>query len=398
MMARGKHKLSSRFVESVTKAGHHSDGQGLYLIVRASGSKSWSYVWIKQGRRREMGLGGLSKVPLALAREQAEQIRHQIGRGLNPFQERAIVRTRPFGEVADMLLAELEKGWTCEKHGAQWRRALKVLCEPIRSKHVDEIETSDILKILKPVLSISPETGRRLRSRMERVLDYASAHNWRDGENPARWKVHLENILISAPKKTRRHFSAMPYIDVPEFMSKLSENNAMSAKALMFTILTAARTSETLGARWSEIDFENKVWRVPSERMKMRREHIVPLSDGATRILNELYPNKKSDLVFRGKNPDASLSNMAMSMVMRRMGLGHFTVHGFRSSFRDFAGDKTTASREVAEAALAHRVGNVVEAAYRRGSALEKRKELMAVWFSYCYGDNHSGKTILLRA
>ena len=386
MMARGKHKLSSRFVESVTKAGHHSDGQGLYLIVRASGSKSWSFVWIRQGRRREMGLGGLSKVPLALAREQAEQIRHQIGRGLNPFQERAIVRTKPFGEVADMLLAELEKGWTSEKHGAQWRRALKVLCEPIRSKSVDEIETSDILRILKPVLATSPETGRRLRSRVERVLDYASAHNWRDGENPARWKGHLENILISAPKKTRKHFSAMPYPDLPAFVAKLSENDAMSAKALMFTILTAARTGEALGARWSEIDFESKVWRVPSERMKMRREHTVPLSDGAMSILETLYPNRKSDLVFHGKNPDTPLSNMAMSMVMRRMGLGHFTVHGFRSTFRDFAGDKTTVSREVAEAALAHRVGNVVEAAYRRGNVLEKRTELMVLWSFYCVG------------
>ena len=397
-MARGKHKLSTRFVESVTKAGHHIDGQGLYLIVIASGAKSWSFIWIRQGRRREMGLGGLSKVPLTLAREQAEQIRHQIGRGLNPFQERAIVRTKPFGEVADMLLAELEKGWTSEKHGAQWRRALKVLCEPIRSKNVDEVETSDILKILKPVLAASPETGRRLRSRVERVLDYASAHNWREGENPARWKGHLENILINAPKKTRKHFSAMPYVDVPEFMAKLSDNEAMSAKALIFTILTAARTGEALGARWSEIDFENQVWRVPSERMKMRREHIVPLSDGAMRVLEALHQDRKSDLVFHGRKPDTPLSNMAMSMVMRRMGLGHFTVHGFRSTFRDFAGDKTTASREVAEAALAHRVGNVVEAAYRRGSALEKRLELMTIWDAFCSEKSQSKKIVKLRA
>ena len=393
-MARGKHKLSTRFVENVTKAGHHSDGQGLYLIVRASGSKSWSHVWIKNGKRREMGLGGLSKVPLALAREQAEQIRHQIGRGLNPFQERAIVRTKPFGEVADMLLVELEKGWTSEKHGAQWRRALKVLCEPIRSKNIDDIETNDILKILKPVLAASPETGRRLRSRVERVLDYASAHNWRDGENPARWKGHLENILINAPKKTRKHFAAMPYSDVPVFMAKLTGNEAMSAKALMFTIFTAARTGEALGARWSEIDFENKVWRVPSERMKIRREHIVPLSDGAMNILETLHQDRKSDLVFHGKKPDTPLSNMAMAMVMRRMGLGHFTVHGFRSSFRDFAGDKTTASREVAEASLAHRVGNIVELSYRRSSALEKRTELMAIWSHYCAGEGLSSKIV----
>jgi len=397
-MARGKHKLSPRFVESVTKAGHHSDGQGLYLIVRASGSKSWSFVWIRQGQRREMGLGGVAKVPLAFAREQAEQIRHQIGRGLNPFQERSIIRTKPFGEVADMLLAELEKGWTNEKHGAQWRRALKVLCEPIRPKNVDEIETNDVLKILKPVLATSPETGRRLRSRVERVLDYASAHNWRDSENPARWKGHLENILINAPKITRKHFSAMPYKNVPEFMAKLSDNEAMSAKALMFTILTAARTGEALGARFSEMDFENRVWRLASERMKTRREHIVPLSDGAMRILEPLHQNRKSDLVFHGKKPDIQLSNMAMAMVMRRMGLGHFTVHGFRSSFRDFAGDKTTASREVAEAALAHRVGNVVEAAYRRGTALEKRYELMAIWSAYCNYENRCEKIVSLSA
>ena len=383
-MARGKHKLSARFVEGVTKPGHHSDGHGLYLIVRASGSKSWSFVWIKQGKRREMGLGGLSKVSLSLAREKTEHIRDQIGRELNPFAERSTIRTKTFGVVADMLLAELEKGWTSEKHGAQWRRALKVLCEPIRHKNVDEIETGDILMILKPVLATSPETGRRLRSRVERVLDYARAHNWRAGENPARWKGHLENILISSSKKTRKHFPAMPIEELPEFMLKLRGKDSASAKALMFTILTAARTGETLGARWSEINFENKTWTVPSNRMKMRREHVVPLSLGAIRILNNLFAERQSDLIFHSKNPEKPLSNMAMSMVLRRMGLGHFTVHGFRSTFRDFAGDKTAASREVAEAALAHRVGNVVEAAYRRGSALEKRKKLMGEWGNYC--------------
>jgi len=248
-MARGKHKLSSRFVEGVTKAGHHSDGHGLYLIVRASGSKSWSFIWIKQGKRREMGLGGLSKVSLPLAREKAESIRDQLGRELNPFQERSTIRTKTFGVVADMLLAELEKGWTSDKHGAQWRRALKVLCEPIRHKNVDEIETGDVLSILKPVLATSPETGRRLRSRVERVLDFAHAHTWRTGENPARWKGHLENILINTGRGPRKHFAAMPYNEVPTFMTRLEANEAMSAIALRFTILTAERISRA-DAAW----------------------------------------------------------------------------------------------------------------------------------------------------
>lgn len=396
-MAGGKHKLSSRFVETIKKAGHHSDGHGLYLIVRSSGSKSWSYIWIRQGKRREMGLGGVSTVSLDLAREKAEEIRDQLGRGLNPFEQRASIRTKTFGEVADIVLAELSKGWTDKKHSAQWKRALNVLCKPIRQKNVDEIQTNDVLAILKPVLATSPETGRRLRSRVERVLDFANAHNWRTGENPARWKGHLENILINSARGPRKHFAAMPYNDVPDFMARLIDNHAMSTMALKFTILTAARTGETLGARWSEIDFEKRLWTVPCERMKMRREHTVPLSGGAVDILEQLSTNAQSEFIFHGKNPDKPLSNMAMTMVLRRLGFGEFTVHGFRSAFRDFAGDRTTVSREVAEAALAHRVGNVVEAAYRRGNALDKRRELMTIWNSHC--DNRlSKKVIRLRA
>ena len=396
-MAGGKHKLSQRFVDSVTKAGHHSDGHGLYLIVRKSGSKSWSFLWIRQSIRREMGLGGLSIVSLEQARTKADIIRQQLGRGLDPFVERSVIRTKPFGVVADMVLAELSKGWTNKKHGAQWKRALNVLSEPLRHKNVDCITTSDILEVLKPVMLKSPETGRRLRSRIERVLDFARAHNWRTGENPARWKGHLENILINTAKGPKKHFAAMAYQDVPTLMADLRNNDAMSAIALQFTILTASRTSETLGAKWSEIDIENGIWKIPAERMKMRREHTVPLSSGVISILEKLSTERRSDFIFYGMKANKPLSNMAMTMALRRIGAGEYTVHGFRSSFRDFAGDKTTVSREVAEAALAHRVGNAVEAAYRRGNALEKRRELMELWNSHC--DNSlSGEIVRLHA
>lgn len=276
-MARGKHKLSARFVENVNKAGHHSDGHGLYLIVRKSGSKSWSFVWIKQGRRREKGLGGLSKVSLSLAREKAQGLREHLGRGIDPFELKK-EKTKTFAEVADLLLLELSKGWTSQKHGAQWRRALKVLAAELSEKDIDQIDTQDVLSVIIPVITKLPETGRRLRSRIERTLDFATAHGWRKGANPARWKGHLENILISTAKVSRKHFPAMPYSLVPEFMQQLQKRHSMSALALEFTILTAARTGEAIGAKWSEIDFENEIWIVPCERMKARMEHTVPLS------------------------------------------------------------------------------------------------------------------------
>jgi len=385
-MATGKHRLTARTVETLKKPGHHADGHGLYLIVRKSGSKSWSYIWIRNGRRREMGLGGLSTVSLALAREKADIVRKQVGAGLDPIIERAKEQTKSFGEVADKVLSELEVSWTNPKHGAQWKRSLNIQCQPIRNIPINQVETSDVLRVLKPVWISTPETGRRLRSRIERVLDYAHTHGWRSTKNAARWKGHLESVLV--PVKSNgidRHFTAMPYADIPKFLNQLKPKKTVAALALEFTILTAARTGEILGADWSEIDFENKLWAIPSYRMKAKQKHVVPLSDRAMEILYRLSETRHSDFVFPGTKPHKPMSNMSMAMILRRMKIDA-TVHGFRSSFRDYCGDQTSFPREVAESALAHKVGNSVEQAYRRRDALDKRRQLMNVWSNFCSG------------
>jgi len=320
-----------------------------------------------------------------------------LQRAKDPIAERKQDAPKTFGEVAERLLDELSKTWKHEKHGAQWVRALTVLAKPIRNNLVSEITVQNVLSVVKPVYDKTPETGRRLRARIERVLDYATAHGFRTGANPARLNAHFK-ILMGAQKETpRKHFPAMPYADVPAFMNRLLEKDSIPANALVFTILTAARTGETLGAVWGEIDLDAGLWTIPAERMKGKSGHVVPLTDMALDILRPLYALRNSDYVFPGQQPRKPLSNMTMAMTMRRMGIGNDvgTVHGFRSSFRDWAGDCTNAPREVAEAALSHAVGNVVERSYRRSDALEKRRRLMIQWADYCAG-KQSGETVKL--
>ena len=387
-------KLTNRKIEAECGPARLSDGSGLYLVVRRpgdgkkKGSKAWSYVWIRQGRRRELGLGGYPALSLQNARFKAESIRTQIAQGLDPKAERDKQSPKTFGEVADLVLAELSKTWKHPKHGAQWTRALTKLAKPIRNIRVAEIATADVLKVVKPVFDKTPETGRRLRSRIERVLDYATAHGMRSGDNPARLNAHFKILLGSSKQAAPKHYAAMPYDDVPAFFDKLQAKPSMAAKALAFTILTCARTNETLGARWDEIDLKLGVWIIPSARMKAGLEHTVPLTDAVLDLLTPLSEARFSEFVFPGQSPRNPLSNMTMAMTMRRMGVGRdvATVHGFRSSFRDWAGDCTHAPREVAEGALAHAVGNAVEKAYRRGSALEKRRRLMIQWSDFCGG------------
>ena len=397
-MGKGEKKLSDTYVKkSGLKAGHHSDGRGLYLIVRKSGSKSWSYVWIKKGKRREMGLGGYPNVSLAQARKDAVQIRAQIAAGLDPFIERDREAPKTFGEVADLVLIEKEKGWTKPKQGANWRRSLNHHCEPIRDILVSTISTPHVVKVLKPIFERTPETGRQTRYRIEYVLDYATTLGMREGDNPARWRGHLKTLFGTTKRETKKHFAAMPYSQIPEFMTDLRDREAMAAFALEFTILTCARTSETLEAQWPEINLDDGLWTVPAARMKMKREHAVPLSDRVLEILNELYPNRTSDkgYVFPGARPNRPLSNMSMNMLLRRMKIENATTHGFRSTFRDYAGDCTSFSREVAEAALSHAVGDATERAYRRQTALERRRLLMQRWADYC-GGTGSGEVVRL--
>ena len=380
----GMHKLTTRKIASEKSPGRHSDGKGLYLLVKKSGRKSWVYMWNKNHRRREMGLGGFPDVPLALAREKAQAARELIAADKDPLQEKQKTVVKSFGEAADHLVETLKSDWTNEKHRQQWIRTVSHYCKPIRNIPVRNIDTDDVLRVLKPIWTEKEETARRLRARIERILDYASARNWRNGENPARWKGHLKDILPKRDKLKRRNFAAMPYEKIPAFLVELEKEKGMASLALQMTIHTAARTNETLGATWSEIDLKKNFWTIPAERMKGNVEHVVPLTDSVVKILEIAKMFQNSDYVFPGGRVGRPLSNMSMNMLIRRMGVKDVTVHGFRSSFRDWCGDNTQYPREVAEAALAHKVGNKVEQAYRRRSALEKRGELMRDWSAYC--------------
>jgi integrase len=255
---------------------------------------------------------------------------------------------------------------------------------PIRQTRVSEVETGDVLGVLKHLWQSRPETASRLRGRIERVLDYAKAHGWRTGENPALWRGHLQNVLPARQKLTRGHHAAMPYRDVPGLMGELRGKRAMAARALEFLILTAARAGEVFGATWDELDLEKGLWTIPGNRMKAGKEHRVPLSERALAVVSDLNEARVSDYVFPGQKPGRPLSSMAFDMLMRRMKVDAYTAHGFRSAFRDWAGDCTSFPREVAEAALAHKVGDSVELAYRRGDALEKRRALMQAWADHC--------------
>jgi integrase len=396
MMARSFNKLSDTYLRSGTlKVGRHSDGGGLYLNVSPSGTKSWLFMWVVAGKRREMGLGPYPAISLAKARNRASTCRTQLEDGLDPIAERDREAEPTFGKCADLFLESMEASWRNDKHRAQWRMTLDIYCEPIRGKRVSSIDTEDVLKVLKPLWSTKPETASRLRGRIERVLDFAAARGWRNSENPARWRGHLKSVLPARVVLSRGHHAAMPYDDVPAFVAKLRNAAAMAARALEFLILTAARSGEALGATWAEIDLGARAWTIPALRMKAAREHRVPLSDRAVAILTQLAEARVSEFVFPGQKPGRPLSATAMEMLLRRMKADQYTVHGFRSAFRDWAGDETQFQREVAEAALAHRVGDATERAYRRADALEKRRELMKAWERFCQG---GGPVVNLRS
>lgn len=387
-MARIK-KLSARTVATLTRPGWHGDGAGLYLRISGDGRRRWVFRWARGGRVKEMGLGPASTVSLAQARERADAARRDLAGGRDPIEARDAAKKPPpgkptFGEVADALIAAKESEWRNPKHRAQWRMTLETYAAPLRSKPVDEIGTEAVLAVLKPLWLEKPETAARLRGRIEAVLDAARAQGHRTGENPARWRGHLSHLLPKRGKLTRGHHAAMAYRDVPAFIAALRGREAIAALALEFCILTAGRSGEALGARWSEVDLDAKVWTLPAARMKAAREHRVPLSERALAILARLAGARTGEFVFPGQRDGKPLSNMAMGMALRRMKLDGATVHGFRSAFRDWAGNETHFPREVAEAALAHVIGDKAEQAYRRSDALEKRRALMTAWANYC--------------
>jgi integrase len=385
-MARQVSKLSARTVATLTKPGRHSDGGGLYLVIERSGSKRWAFLFRQNGRLREMGLGGTSSISLAKARELAADCRQTVTLGDDPIaiRKRAAGAIPTFGEFADKFIADKEHGWRNAKHRAQWRMTLETYAAALRRLQIDAIATEDVLKILRPLWSAKPETAARLRGRIEQVLDAARAAGHRNGENPARWRGHLDKLLPKRAKLTRGHHAALPYAEIPTFVARLREQSGAAAVALEFTILTAARSGEALGARWPEIDLAEKLWTVPAARMKGSREHRVPLSDRARAVLAKARKLQTDDYVFPGRKRGRPLSGMSMEMLLRRMKVESATVHGFRSSFRDWTGDNTSFPREVAEAALAHAIGDETEAAYRRSDALAKRRKLMDAWAAYC--------------
>lgn len=399
-MARVIGKLTARAVQTMTKPGRHSDGGGLYLSISKDGRRRWVFFYKLNGRQREMGLGPVGDVALTRARDLAAECRRDLADGRDPIARRDAERQRDkpvptFGQVADDLLKELESSWKNEKHRYQWRRALEVEAKSLRTLPIDKVGVEDVIKVLRPIWREKPETAARVRNRIERVLDAGKALNHRSGENPARWRGNLDALLGKRDKSQKKHHRALPIDDTPGFIADLRAQGGMSALALEFTVLTAARTTETLGASWHEIDRDKKLWRVPATRMKAEVLHEVPLSARALEILEEAAKGrelKPYDPIFHGMRPSKPLSNMAMAMLMRRMEVDA-TPHGFRSTFRDWAGDRTNFPREVTEHALAHQVGDDVERAYRRGAALEKRRKLMAAWAQFVSSET-GGKVV----
>ena len=394
-MARTVGKLTALKVGRPLKPGMYADGAGLYLQVTGAGAKSWVFRFSFNGRAREMGLGSLSAVSLADARIAANKCGQQRQEGVDPIDARNARRQQTaleaaksltFKEASASYIASHTAGWRNAKHASQWENTLANYADPVLGRlSIQAIDTGLVMKVLQPIWGTKPETASRVRGRIEAVLDWAKVQGFRQGENPARWRGHLDHLLPAKAKVRRvKHHAALSYAELPDFMSKLRSQEGTAARALEFTILTAARTGDTIGAVWSEVSTSDKIWSLSAERMKAGKEHRVPLSSRALTILRDEDNVRTSDYVFPGGKAGKPLSNMAMTEVLRRMGRNDITVHGFRSTFRDWAAERTNFPSEVVEMALAHTVGNKVEAAYRRGDLFEKRRRLMAEWASYC--------------
>lgn len=397
-MGRGLHKLSAATVSSRKKPGHYGDGGGLYLRVAPGGTKGWIFRFTRASKTRDAGLGSYPTVSLVKARDLAEQCRRLLASGIDPIEARkaeraaandAAEKARTFAQCAKAYIASHEAGWRNDKHRYQWRATLEHYVYPVfGGLPVGEVKTEHVLKALNPIWTVKPETATRVRGRIEAILNAAKAQGLREGENPATWRGHLDQLLPARSKVRRvEHHAALPYNEVPAFMALLRTEKGITARALEFMVLTATRTMETLGARWDEIDLKARMWTIPAHRIKGGRAHRVPLSVRAITILKEMAEIRQNEFVFPGAKQGRPLSQMACLMLLRRMEYGHVTVHGFRSSFRDWASEMTDFQREVAEAALAHVVGDKVEAAYLRGDMLEKRRQLMGTWESYCAPD-----------
>lgn len=409
-------KLTDRGIKAITADGRHGDGAGLALFVRG-GSRLWVYRWMTAGKPHEMALGTYPEVTLAEARDAALAARRVVKSGGNPLADRQAAKAvtgRTFEAVAAEYIESHRAGWKNAKHGAQWASTLETYAFPtIGQMPVQAIGTDDVLAILKTIWITKPETATRLRGRIESVLDYAKSRGWRTGENPAAWRGHLDNLLPARSKVAAVvHHAAVPWRELPALFDRIQTSSAISSQCLAFTILTAARSGEARGARWNEIgvvkitterggvatEVSINVWTIPASRMKAGREHRIPLSDAAMAVLEAMKPHKRADdsLVFPGGVIGKPMSDVALNKALAVAG-GDATVHGFRSSFRDWAAEATGTPREIAEAALAHANRDKVESAYMRGDHIEKRREMMEVWAAHC-GSVHKGNVVSIRA
>ena len=397
-MGYSREKLKALTVGRLTKTpGLYSDGAGLYLRVTSPTACSWAFRYMIGRKAHEMGLGKYPDVTLAEARVRASEARKLKSQGIDPIDHRKAIRQSKladaaraitFNDAARSYIESNRTGWRNAKHAGQWEATIATYAEPIMGAlAIQDIDTGLVLKVLEPIWSTKPETASRLRGRIEAVLDWAQARGYRDGVNPARWRGHLDKVLPARAKVQRvKHHAALPFDGLASFMARLRSEKSASTLALEFTILTAARTGEVIGAKWAEFDLIDNIWIVPGERMKTGREHRVPLSNRATAVLKQVKPDQITGdmFVFLGNKPGSPLSNMAFLMLLRRMECNGLTVHGFRSTFRDWAAEYTNFSNELAELALAHTIGNKVEAAYRRGDMFEKRRALMEAWAEAC--------------
>lgn len=394
-MARKSKELSALEVGRLRSTGMHAVGgvSGLYLQVLPTGGRTWVLRTTVGGRRRDMGLGGFPDVTLAMARDKARQARQQVEQGIDPIEARRGLRSalkantaaaRTFRECSVAYIDAMAPEWRNPKHLQQWTNTLAQYADPVIGEMlVRDVQLAHVMRIIEPIWRTKTETAKRLRGRLEAVLDWATVRGYRTGDNPARWRGHLDKLL-PAPNKVakREHHEAVPIDDLAGFLAGLRAKPGLGARALEFLILTAARSGEVRGARWDEINLQKAEWLVPGERMKAGKDHRVPLSAPAVKLLQALPRIEGSDLVFPSARGRA-LSDMTLTKVMRDMGLDA-VPHGFRSTFRDWTSERTNYPRDVAEMALAHTIGDKVEAAYRRGELFDKRRRMMSDWAAFC--------------
>lgn len=392
---RALHKLTLRKINSTNHPTRLSDGGGLYLRIKSPTAKSWEYIWTRNGAKRQIGLGSFNNVSLEAAREMAALARKAMAEGKDL---RKALRPTPevtFSEVANACIDSRKHRWKNVKTNQRWRRTVDVACQALRNRPISSISREDVYQILKPMWEKTPESARIVRTHLEIIFNYAKGRGWFQGENPAQWKGGLEAVLPALSKQGIKHLASMDYHNIPDFIIKLRAREAMAARALEFCILTACRTSEVLEATFDEIDFEKRVWSIPPERTKTSINHVVPLSDRAFEIIEEMKSGQRSAFIFPGSKTGKPLSNMSMLKLLERMGVVNATVHGFRSSFRDWAGDETSHPRDMIELCLGHSVGNATERAYRRRTALERRRIIMSDWANWCNGSSF-GKVVPL--